>query len=105
MSSSMDHSYSTYHSELGHYLAGLVEGDGTIIVPTNDKTEKGKSIHPIIRIPFALPDLPLAEKLQQKLGCGRIQKPNSRAGDFVASAREKGNSVLYEVQDFQGLLK
>ena len=105
MSLSKDHQYSTYHSELGYYLAGLIEGDGTIIVPTKDKTEKGKSIHPIIRIVFTLPDLPLAEKLQQELSCGYIQKPNSRAGDSVASAREKGNYVLYEVQDLQGLFK
>jgi len=76
---------------LGHYLAGLIEGDGTIIVPTKDKTEKGKSINPIIRIVFALPDLPLAEKLQQVLACGFIQRP-------------KGNYVLYEVQNIQGLV-
>ena len=79
------------NSELGHYLAGLIEGDGAIIVPTKNKSEKGKSIHPIIRIVFALPDLPLAEKLQQVLACGFIQKP-------------KENYVLYEVQNIQGLV-
>ena len=80
-------------NQLGYYLAGLIEGDGTIIVPTKQRTDKGKLTHPIIRIVFSLPDLPLAEKLQQVLGCGFIQKP------------KKGNYVLYEVQNKAGLLK
>jgi len=39
-----------HDNQLGYYLAGLIEGDGSIIVPIKDKTDKGKSIHPIIRI-------------------------------------------------------
>ncbi|CAO3683411.1 unnamed protein product [Rhizopus stolonifer] len=79
--------------QLGHYLAGLIEGDGTIVVPTKDKTPAGKNTHPVIRIVFTLPDLPLAQKLQQVLGCGFIQKP------------KQGNYYLFEVQNIQGLLK
>ncbi|KAG1174269.1 hypothetical protein G6F70_005049 [Rhizopus microsporus] len=59
----------------GYYLAGLIEGDGTIIVPTKEKTPNGKLTHPVIRIVFTQYDLPLAEKLQQVLNCGFIQKP------------------------------
>ena len=84
---------STLDGQLGHYLAGLIEGDGTIIVPTKDKTPGGKNTHPIIRIVFTLPDLPLAQKLQQVLGCGFIQKP------------KQGNYYLFEVQNIEGLLK
>ncbi|KAG1271173.1 hypothetical protein G6F57_012511 [Rhizopus arrhizus] len=62
MSSIQTKSYSTTNSfnngQLGYYLAGLIEGDGTIIVPTKDKT-------------------PSAKKLQQVLGCGFIQKPKT----------------------------
>ena len=84
---------STSDGQLGHYLAGLIEGDGTIIVPTKDKTPGGKKTHPVIRIVFTLPDLPLAQKLQQVLGCGFIQKP------------KQGNYYLFEVQNIEGLLK
>lgn len=78
--------------QLGYYLAGLIEGDGSIIVPTKDKTLSGKNIHPVIRIVFTLHDLPLAKKLQQVLGCGFIQKP------------KKGNYYLFEIQNINGLL-
>lgn len=81
------------NGQLSHYLAGLIEGDGTIIVPTKDKTPGGKNTHPVIRIVFTLPDLPLAQKLQQVLGCGFIQKP------------KQGNYYLFEVQNIEGLLK
>lgn len=84
---------SSNNNQLGHYLAGLIEGDGSIIVPTKEKTLSGKTTHPVIRIVFTLSDLPLAEKLQQVLGCGFIQKPKN------------GNYYLYEVQNIAGLLK
>jgi hypothetical protein len=83
----------TKNDQLGHYLAGLIEGDGTIIVPTKDKTPSGKNTHPVIRIVFTLPDLPLAQKLKQVLGCGFIQKPKD------------GNYYLFEVQNIEGLFK
>ena len=79
--------------QLGYYLAGLIEGDGSIIVPAKDKSPSGKNTHPVIRIVFTLPDLPLAQKLQQVLGCGFIQKP------------KEGNYYLFEVQNIEGLLK
>lgn len=83
----------TKNDQLGHYLAGLIEGDGTIIVPTKDKTLSGKNTHPVIRIVFTLPDLPLAQKLKQVLGCGFIQKPKD------------GNYYLFEIQNIKGLFK
>lgn len=79
--------------QLGHYLAGLIEGDGSIIVPTKERSSSGKLTHPIIRIVFTIHDLPFAVKLQQVLGCGFIQKP------------KKGNYYLYEIQNIAGLLK
>ncbi|GAA5794691.1 hypothetical protein HPULCUR_000036 [Helicostylum pulchrum] len=81
------------NGQLGYYLAGLIEGDGSIIVPTKDKTSGGKNTHPVIRIVFTIHDLPLAQKLQQVLGCGFIQKP------------KEGNYYLFEVQNIEGLLK
>lgn len=78
--------------ELGNYLAGLIEGDGSIIVPKKDKNLKGKKYHPIIRVVFNKNDLPLAEILQNKLN-GFIQKPKTKA------------YILWEIQDIEGLTK
>jgi hypothetical protein len=65
---------STSNAEgIGHYLAGLIEGDGTIIVPKKDKSEKGKLYHPIIRTVFNTKDRKLAEALKERLNCGHIQ--------------------------------
>lgn len=86
-------SSSSNNDQLSHYLTGLIEGDGSIIVPTKERTLGGKITHPVIRIVFTLPDLPLAEKLQQTLGCGFIQKPKNV------------NYYLYEVKNIAGLLK
>jgi len=49
------------YPKLGHYLAGLIEGDGSIKV--NLISKKGKKIYPSITICFASKDLPLAKKL------------------------------------------
>lgn len=49
-----------YNHKLGPYLAGLIEGDGTIVVPTKDKTPKGISNYGYIQICFSIKDLPLA---------------------------------------------
>ena len=78
--------------QIGHYLAGLIEGDGTIIVPKKEKSEKGKSYHPIIRTVFNTKDRKLAEYLKEKLNCGHIQT-------------SKGNYCLWEIQDIKGLIQ
>jgi hypothetical protein len=36
------HSSSNNDNLLGHYLAGLIEGDGSIIVPKTIRNQKGK---------------------------------------------------------------
>jgi LAGLIDADG DNA endonuclease family protein len=57
-----------------YYLTGLIEGDGTIIVPTTERSSKGKLIYPSIQISFDSRDFPLALVIQQKLGFGSISK-------------------------------
>nr|QCQ69117.1 LAGLIDADG endonuclease [Powellomyces hirtus] len=71
---------------LGPYLAGLIEGDGSIIVPGIDDMSRV----PCIRICFALKDLPLATKLRDMLGYGRIVFPKT------------GEYVLWEITDMEG---
>lgn len=46
-------------SHLGSYLAGLIEGDGSIVVPTSERSSKGKLNYPSIQIAFAAKDYPL----------------------------------------------
>ena len=66
------------------YLTGLIEGDGTIIVPKTEKyplrSKAGKLNYPSIQIVFHLKDLPLALLVMKNLGYGSlIQKKGINA--------------------------
>lgn len=80
--------------DLGSYLAGYIEGDGSIIVPPSDKqrNSKGNLYYPCIRVIFLLVDKPLAEKLQNIFG-----------GKFVFPENQK--YFLWQIQDLKGLVK
>ena len=54
------------------YLTGLIEGDGTIIVPKTERSPKGKLNYPSIQIVFHKKDLPLALLIQKNLGFGSL---------------------------------
>ena len=56
------------------YLSGLIEGDGTIIVPKTERSTKGKLNYPSIQIAFHLKDLPLALMIQKVLRHGSLIK-------------------------------
>jgi len=73
-------------SELGSYLAGLIESDGSIIVP------KDSTNTPTIKIVFNIKDKPLADCLMETLGSGSIQPASE-------------NSVLYAVRGKLGIVK
>lgn len=55
---------------LGHYLAGLIEGDGSIIVPKTIRNQNGKLLYPVVKITFVKKDAPLADKIQRVLNGG-----------------------------------
>jgi len=75
------------------YLAGLIEGDGSIIVPTTERSNKGKLNYPSIKIVFNLRDFPLAQLIQKELGTGSL-------------SRMKGiNAYLLQINSFEGVLK
>jgi hypothetical protein len=58
---------------LGPYLAGLIESDGNIYVPTTARSlTTGKVNYPAISIVFPVSDIPLAEKLVEVIGHGYI---------------------------------
>ncbi len=80
------------NTEFAHYIAGLVEGDGTIHVPKTERSIKGSINYPSIQIVFHLKDLPLALLIQKELGHGSL-------------VRRKGqNAYIYTVNNLQGLL-
>jgi hypothetical protein len=74
------------------YLAGIIEGDGTIVVPKTLRSPKGKLNYPAIQIVFHLKDLPLALLIQKELGFGSLY-------------RKKGlNAYILTINNFDGLV-
>jgi len=74
------------------YLAGLIEGDGTIMVPKTERSTKGRLNYPSIQITFDLRDFPLAMMIQKELGCGTL-------------SRTKGvNAYRLTVNNYNGLI-
>lgn len=74
------------------YLTGLIEGDGSIIVPKTERSPKGKLNYPSIQIAFHLKDLPLALLIQKNLGFGSL-------------IRKKGlNAYTLVINDQKGIL-
>lgn len=78
------------YASFNYYLAGLIEGDGTIIVPSSEKDQKGRKTYPSIQIVFALMDLPLALKVQETLGHGSISRKKSKAAYIFAVNSKEG---------------
>lgn len=75
--------------ELGPYLAGLIEGDGTFAV--HDKKSTAKKYSPMIIIVFKKSDLPFAKFLCELTNCGKVyQKP------------ERGY-ILWQIQELVGV--
>lgn len=60
---------------LGYYLAGLIEGDGSIIVPKTLRNQKGKLLYPRVKITFVDKDAPLAIKIKEVFGAGTLEYP------------------------------
>lgn len=78
---------------LGSYLAGLIEGDGCIIVPKWYRNEKGKLLYPQVKIVFVDKDIPLANKLKEILKGGTIDHPRNT------------RYINYRIQDISTLQK
>lgn len=73
---------------LGPYLAGLIEGDGTIAI--HDINSSSKKYNPMIIIVFKKADLPLANYLQNLTNCGSVTVKKDRG------------YVLWEIKDIIG---
>lgn len=77
--------------QFGPYLAGLIEGDGSISV--HDSSSKNQRYSPKITIVFHLSDLPLAEHLQKITECGKVYH------------KKDAGYILWQIQDLQGVFK
>jgi hypothetical protein len=66
----------TDQEQLGHYLAGLIEGDGSIVVP--EEAQSNKKRYPYYKIAFHINNLSWAEKLREVLGHGTISYPKDK---------------------------
>jgi hypothetical protein len=80
----------------GSYLAGLIEGDGTIFVPRTKRDALGRLRYPAIEISFHSKDFPLALLIQKNL---------NSLGCAVGIHKKKGsNSYVLAIHDRLGLL-
>lgn len=81
-----------FNLKFSSYLAGLIEGDGSIIVPNTERSAKNSTNYPSIQIMFHLKDLPLALMIQKEIKNGSLSK-------------KKGvNAYILTINNFDGLI-
>lgn len=78
-------------SEFSYYLAGLIEGDGSIKVPEKIRSDKGKKRYPSITVIFADKDLPLAKAVCKLLN-GTLTKG---AGNYWVLSVYKISAIYF----------
>src|SRR5277367_263092 len=66
----------SFNSNLGSYLAGLIEGDGTFAI--HDINSTSKKYRPMIIIVFKKADLPLAEYFKNITKSGKVYIKSDR---------------------------
>jgi len=79
------------------YLAGLIEGDGSIYIPKNERDNNNKIISPIISIVFNAKDLPLAIRLQEKLGTGQLVKVKAKKAYTLRISNYKNLAFIVNI--------
>lgn len=85
------------------YLAGLVEGGGSIIVPSSEISQKGKLNYPSIQIVFQNKDFPLITKLCEIIGHGSIHKKKRSAAYIYTINSSEG--IVYFVNLVNGYFR
>lgn len=85
------------------YLAGLIEGDGSIIVPKKERSDKGKLYYPSVQIVFDARDLPLAVMIQKELGFGTLSK--TKGSNAYRLNFYTNESVLILVEMINGYMR
>jgi LAGLIDADG endonuclease len=90
-------------SRLSHYLAGLIEADGTIITPKSERSAKGRLYYPSIQILFDSRDMSLALMIQSTLGHGSLSKRKG-ANAYVLTFNSK-ESIMVIVSLINGYMR
>ena len=101
-------------SYFSSYLTGLIEGDGSIVVPKTPRSIKGKLNYPSIQITFHLKDLPLALLIQKELGTGSLSRKkgvsayiltiNSKTGLYKIVSLINGNMKTPKIYSLHKLI-
>jgi hypothetical protein len=114
LSSDLPSENSAPNDTLGHYLAGLIEADGTIIVPKTERSPKGRLNYPSIQIIFDSRDATLALTIQSTLGHGSLSKKkganayvltfNSREGILLIVSLINGKMRTPKIQSLYALI-
>lgn len=89
---SNDNTSKQLHLNMPSYLAGLIEGDGSISVPTSYRSIKGTLKYASVSISFATKDRPAAEYLKSLLGHGSIHD------------KSKSNASVLTINGIDGLV-
>lgn len=80
-------------SKFSHYLAGLIEGDGTIIVPKAERSPKERLYSPSVQIVFDSRDLALALSVQKEFKLASVSKKKG-INAYVLSINSNEGIVL-----------
>lgn len=78
---------------LGHYLAGFIEGDGSLIVPKTIRNLKGKFLYLVVKITFVEMDAPLVNKFKEVLNGGTLVY--SKYSKYLYLLFQDLNSIQY----------
>lgn len=90
LNKSNNNNNSVNSDNFSNYLAGLIEGDGSIIVPKTERSLKGRLNYPSIQIVFDLRDFPLGLIIQQKLNHGSLIRKKGKNAYVLTINNKKG---------------
>jgi hypothetical protein len=79
-------------SQLGYYLAGLIEGDGCILTLKSLKSPNARIYNPQITITFHVSELPLFKYMKEVLGAGSIY-PEYRSNAYTYRISDKNTLI------------